>query len=473
MMLRKGIFWIVPLVSFLHLAGCSEVAAPVEPPPEEASATAEPASEAARSEDQILIERTPVPTATPDRISLALTQLAESAGWTDEVILGLTLDDWIDIGVSILIVGVGYALGSLLIRVLLSRISRRIPPPHDAQVKDYFGSKLRQLALVYLLRTATLRLSLVSAGLKNTLSDLYFVVGLVIVTQIGLKIIDLAAAYYTERLEPPDRRAQLTPITILITRLAYAALIIFSLSAGLARFGINITALAAALGIAGLGFALAAQDTIADAIAGILILADRPFRVGDRIEIEAAKTWGDVMDIGLRSTRIRTRDNRVVIIPNSTIGKNEVINYSYPDPTYRIETHVGIGYGTDIEHARRIMIDAVRGVEGVLLDKPIDALYIEMGDSDMKFRVRWWIDSYVDTRRMFDKVHTALQNALDGAGIETPFPIQELHHRLTSDQVDQLPETLRIRETRRKPQVSKFAPEDSGSDESEKGDEAK
>jgi small-conductance mechanosensitive channel len=112
------------------------------------------------------------------------------------------------------------------------------------------------------------------------------------------------------------------------------------------------------------------------------------------------------------------------------ISKNQVINYTYPDPTYRIETHVGIAYGTDIEQVRRVIVDAVREMEGVLPDKPVDALYVEMGDWAMVFRVRWWIESYVDARRMSDRVHTALQRALDQAGIESPYPTQSVNLRL-------------------------------------------
>ena len=211
-----------------------------------------------------------------------------------------------------------------------------------------------------------------------------------------------------------------------MVRLGRVVVGLLGLTILLSHFGVNITAFAAALGLGGLAISLAARDTIADAIAGFIILVDRPFRIGDRIEIEQLGTWGDVVDIGLRTTRIRTRDNRMVIVPNSIIGSNQVINYTYPDPQYRIQTHVGIAYGTDIEAARQVIIQAVRHVEGVLADKPVDALYIEMGDSAMIFRVRWWIESYIDTRRMFDRVHSALQMALDDAGIESPFPIQEV-----------------------------------------------
>jgi small-conductance mechanosensitive channel len=150
-------------------------------------------------------------------------------------------------------------------------------------------------------------------------------------------------------------------------------------------------------------------------------MLDQPFRVGDRIEVKGLGTWGDVVDIGLRSTRIRTRDNRLVIVPNNTISTDQIVNYTYPDPRYRIQIEIGIAYGQDIEKVRKVLVDTVSKVEGVLPDKPVDALYETMGDSAMTFRVRWWIDSYVDTRRMFDRVNTALQVALDNEGINCPF----------------------------------------------------
>jgi small-conductance mechanosensitive channel len=95
---------------------------------------------------------------------------------------------------------------------------------------------------------------------------------------------------------------------------------------------------------------------------------------------------------------------------------------------------VGVTYGTEIEMARRLIVETVLKVEGVLEEEPADALYIEVGDSATVFRVRWWIGSYEDTRRMFDRVHTTLQHALDEAGIESPFPIQTLNVQLEGDQ---------------------------------------
>jgi MscS family membrane protein len=208
---------------------------------------------------------------------------------------------------------------------------------------------------------------------------------------------------------------------------------------------VNVTALSAALGLGGLSVTLAAQDTIADAIAGVIILIDRPFRIGDRIEIQEAGTWGDVVSIGLRTTRIRTRDNRVIIVPNSTIGNSQVMNYSYPDPSYRSETHLSVGNDTDLATVRRLIVDTVRGVEGVLADRPIDALYIAMSSDGIAFRVRWWIATYAARRRNLDDVHTALQAALDEAGIPFASTTQSVKLQADLETVRRVASTFKAR----------------------------
>jgi small-conductance mechanosensitive channel len=323
----------------------------------------------------------------------------------------------------------GYLLGTWLIRRLMPRLAARTGPEIDDALVEAVGPGLRWLVVVIVLRPATSRLLFVSATIKAILADLYFVLGLALAALVVWRLIGVADQWYRDRFALKGRAGEMGPIITLLSRATRVIAIIVLLLIFLSHFGINVSAFVAALGIGGLAFSLAARDTIADAIAGFIILVDQPFRIGDRIEIQEASTWGDVVDIGLRTTRIRTRDNRMVIVPNSIIGSNQVINYSYPDPRYRIETHVGIAYDTDVERARQVLVDAVKEVQGVLLDKPVDALYIEMGESAMIFRVRWWIESYIDTRRMFDKMHTALQHALDEAGIESPYPIRTVELR--------------------------------------------
>jgi MscS family membrane protein len=403
---------------------------------------AEPEPNATRLLDGVIETRTPVPTATPGRIEQEVNQLAYRTGlaWTE--FLGLQATDWINLGISLLFILAGYLIGTWLIRSMFPRLVRRTATEFDDAFLSQAGPGLRWLVVIVILQFATTRLVFVSAGLKSILTDVYFVLGLLLAFRIVWRSVDLAEPWYHHRSVKAGREDELAPVFTLLVRVGRVVVAFIGLTVLLSHFGVSVAAFTAALGLGGLAFSLAARDTIADAIAGFIILVDRPFRIGDRIEIQGVGTWGDVTDIGLRTTRIRTRDNRMVIVPNSVIGSNQVINYTYPDPRYRIETRVGIAYGTDIEMARRVIVEAVHQVEGVLSDKPVDALYAEMGDSAMIFRVRWWIESYRDTRRMFDKVHTALQQALDEAGIECPFPTQTLNLQVESQAVEQITQEL-------------------------------
>jgi MscS family membrane protein len=205
----------------------------------------------------------------------------------------------------------------------------------------------------------------------------------------------------------------------------YVALIVLTITVViiiLGRYGIDVSALVTTLGITSLAVALAAQDTLGNMISGFTLLVDQPFRKGDRVEILDINTWGDVVEIGLRSTRILTRDNRMVTVPNSVIGKGLVVNYSDPSTKYRVETRVSVAFGTEIEEARQILIEAVKAQPWVMKHERIEALFLEFGDSALVFRVRCWIEHYVETRRIIDKLNTALYAALNEEGVSIPHP---------------------------------------------------
>ncbi len=192
-------------------------------------------------------------------------------------------------------------------------------------------------------------------------------------------------------------------------------------------FHVDLTIFAAGGAMVSLVLAFAAQDTIGNFFAGVFILLDQPFREGDRIEIREENTWGDVEEIGLRTTRIRTRDNRMVIVPNSLIGGNAVINHSFPNAEYRIGVDVGISYGADVDHATEVLMEALKTVEGVNDSKRMEVLFRGFGDSALQFHVRAWFPHYLDARRYEDKMNRAINKALKAAGIEIPFPQRVVH----------------------------------------------
>jgi MscS family membrane protein len=411
--------------------------------PEPASAEESPTPAATDLLEGVIMTRTPEPTPTPGRIEQGVEELVDTVGLARTTFLGLSVVSWINLAISLLYVLAGYLIGTWLIRRILPRVVGRTRTEFDDWLLGAVGGDVRWLVVILALYVATMRLTFVSAGLKTFLGDVYFVVGLVLVVRVVFRTIDLADGWARQRMTDAGREGELEHVIVLLTRLGRVATALIGLIILLAHFGVNVTALSAALGLGGLAITLAAQDTIADAIAGFIILVDRPFRVGDRIEIQGAGTWGDVLSIGLRTTRIRTRDNRVIILPNSTISSNRVTNYSYPDPSYRSETHLSVGYDTDLEVVRRLVVDTVRGVEGVLADRPIDALYIEMGASGAIFRVRWWIGTYVVLRRNLDQVHTALQAAFDQAGIPFASTTQSVKLRVDPDTVRRVSTTFK------------------------------
>jgi MscS family membrane protein len=361
--------------------------------------------------------------------------------------LGLTGEQWLQIGISVAVIVGTLLLGRWIIRLVVARFLSLITQRTRSILDDYLVRALHPplyiLAVIYAFDVGFTRIDFLPRSWRVPLDEVFFVLYLVAIFIAIGRLVNAFGRWYTRVIAPQtdtNLDEQLLPF---FRRMALIVLAMIAAIILLSHFRVDVTALVTTLGVGSLAIALAAQETLADTISGLVIVVDRPYRIGDRIEVQDLDTWGDVVDIGLRSTRIRTRDNRMVIIPNSVIGKSLIVNHSYPDTQYRIEIHVGVGYGTNLEHARKTLIEAVEGVEGVLEDRPVEALFLEFGDSALIFRVRWWLESYVDTRRMFDRVNTAMYNALRREGIEMPFPQREVHHRFGS-----YPDPIKVEQVR-------------------------
>jgi small-conductance mechanosensitive channel len=196
--------------------------------------------------------------------------------------------------------------------------------------------------------------------------------------------------------------------------------------------GINVTPFIAGAGVVGVAVGFAAKDTLSNLVAGILLLLDRPFEKGDRIEVWSAPknsaTWGDVVDIGLRATKIRTTDNITIVIPNNEIMKRDIINYTAQGGAIRLRINVGIGYDADVEEAKAILVDLAHEMPWVVSEpKPPVVVVREFGQSSVNLQLRVWI---ADARRRIhtishvtDRAHAEFRKA----GIEIPFPKRDIY----------------------------------------------
>jgi MscS family membrane protein len=310
----------------------------------------------------------------------------------------------------------------LAINTVIRRFARRTSSQLDDAILSAFHLPLVLFILLIGLRAALARLTFLPNRWNEYTSNGFFVLSLLIIYLLAYRLTRNLIKWYASEIATRTETPLDNQVLPFFRRILLILLTIVAFIVLLGHFEIEVSAFIATLGIGSLAIALAAQTTLADTISGFVIMVDRPFRIGDRIEILDLDTWGDVVDIGLRSTRILTRDNRMVVVPNAVIGKSLIVNHSYPDTRYRVQTEIGIAYGTDIEKARQVMIEAIKAQDWVMQDERIEALFLEFGDSALIFRVRCWIQHYIETRRIMDKLNTCLYDALNRAGIEIPFP---------------------------------------------------
>ncbi len=221
-----------------------------------------------------------------------------------------------------------------------------------------------------------------------------------------------------------------TLVHMLVDNVYRFVLIIFGLVMAADQVGIDVGAALAGIGVAGIAIGFAAQDSLANMIAGFLIFWDKPFQVGDWVTV--SEQYGRVSSITMRTTRIRTNNNTFVVIPNKNIIDEVLVNHSKHGET-RIEVPVGIAYKESIPEARRVILDAVRSLKGVAEEPPADVVVEGLGSSSVDLKVRVWIDDAAVERPVTFRVLEAAKLALDAAGIQIPFP----HLQLFVDDVEE------------------------------------
>lgn len=213
----------------------------------------------------------------------------------------------------------------------------------------------------------------------------------------------------------------------------FSAIIIFTTALILALdvLGVNVMPFIAGAGVAGIAIGFAAKDTLSNIIAGVLLLIDRPFEVGDRIEVWSAPansaTWGDVLDVGLRATKIQTTDNIVIVIPNNEIMKRDIINYTTITSEIRVRISVGIAYDADIKKAKAIIRRVSLELDWVMKDPPPKIVVKGFGDSAVNLEARVWIR---EPRRRMDTISyitDRVKEEFDNEGIEIPFPKRDIY----------------------------------------------
>jgi small-conductance mechanosensitive channel len=393
-------------------------------------------------------EATTTPTAPVEPTPVASTPVPD----LPEIDLGAATDNidfslqrLVELVISIVAVVLAAVFGARLIIWLLRKITRRTKTDLDQILLEAIKQQIGWLIAAIGFQIITSRLDFIEGAAKTILENTYFILYLLVVVATAWRVGDAAVDWYVEQKKAQLNENLVKQIFPLLKRLSHLFLSILFIAILAGHLGINVLAISAALGLGGFAIALAAQDTISNVISGLVIMFDAPFKIGDRIEVTGGDTWGDVVKVGIRSTQVQTRDNRLIIVPNSVIVDSTVVNYSLPDNTYRLQSDIGIGTAMDIPKVQQLIKEAVRQVEGVLPNKPVDVWFTEFGDSSNTFRVRWWVTSYAEKRRSTDNVNAAIQEVAAREGIAMPNPTYTLENqlKLSDEDVERIAKALK------------------------------
>ncbi|MFH1236831.1 MAG: mechanosensitive ion channel family protein [Candidatus Aenigmatarchaeota archaeon] len=207
------------------------------------------------------------------------------------------------------------------------------------------------------------------------------------------------------------------------------------LVAGLIIMGyykIEITPLVATLGVGGIAVGLALQDTLSNFFAGLHILTDKPVNVGDVVEIENGTIRGTVEDISWRSTRIKTWNNNIVVVPNAKLAGSIMTNHSMPEQSHVFSVDCGVGYGSDLKHVEKTTLDVAKKVQqtvpGAVKNYEPSIMFKEFGDSNINFFVMLSSDKFGSKFPVRHEFIKALKERYDKEGIEISWPIRKVYY---------------------------------------------
>jgi len=190
---------------------------------------------------------------------------------------------------------------------------------------------------------------------------------------------------------------------------------------------IDLTAWVASAGIIGLAISFAAKDTLANLFSGVFIMADAPYKIGDFVVLNSGER-GEVTNIGIRSTRLLTRDDVEITVPNSIMGNSKIINEAGGrHEKYRIRVKVGVAYGSDIDKVHDILLDIAKNHKAVCNNPEPRVRFRAFGDSSLDHELLCWVEKPVLRGRVLHSLNTTVYKRFRQEGIEIPFPQQDLH----------------------------------------------
>ena len=320
-----------------------------------------------------------------------------------------------------------YIVWLIIIRVLVS-FEKKTQKSEFIQINSQIFTVVRK-ALLYglVLVTGTYLIKLFNLLL---LENIFHALMIMLLATPAKDCLLIVLAYFEKNIVDKTETKVDNIIFDLLNKFSGALIYAFAAILALDVLGVNVMPFIAGAGVAGIAIGFAAKDTLSNLIAGVLLIIDRPFEIGDRIEVWSAPagsaTWGDVIDIGLRATKIKTTDNIIIIIPNNEIMTRDIVNYTSISTKIRVRINVGVAYDADIEKAKDLIKDVAGQAAWISKEPPPKVVVRNFGESSVDLQLRVWID---DPRKRMDTISyitDKIKAAFDKNGIEIPYPKRDI-----------------------------------------------
>ena len=331
--------------------------------------------------------------------------------------------------IIILVFAVLAKIADIIMNRLLERLLKKTRITLDEQILQIFDRPIFVSILLFGLALAADRLGLARSVYFVTFSGLKTIAIFMWAAALArfLKLIIAQVSRDGRRFVLIQERTR-----PLFNNLCVIIVVALALYFVLLAWNINVTAWMASAGILGLAISFAAKDTLANLFSGVFILADAPYKLGDFIVLEDGER-GKVTHIGIRSTRILTRDDVEITIPNSIMGNVKIINETGgPYEKYRIRIKVGVAYGTDIDKVQSLLLDVAESQPEVCRTPSPRVRFRAFGDSSLDHELLCWVEEPVLRGRVSHALHTEIYRRFLKEGIEIPFPQRDVHIRSTN-----------------------------------------
>ncbi|MBU1475598.1 MAG: mechanosensitive ion channel family protein [Acidobacteriota bacterium] len=313
-------------------------------------------------------------------------------------------------------------IGKQILRRVLKPLAKKTKTKIDDLIFKSMTSIFFYIILVIGLRIAVNSLDM-GISIGTHLVDTALIV---IICILLIRIINNFAQHWLADWKDRTRTSADERVIPLLRKILSAVVIILGGFFIFDTWGVNISPLLATAGVAGLAFGLAIKDALSNIFGGLQLVLDKTFKVGDRIQLDSGEICV-VLDIGLRSTKLRTFDNEVIFIPNGILANAKITNITQPDMSVRVNVSFGVEYGSDTDRVREVVIEAIKSIE-LVEETPEPAVhFMKMGDSSLDLIARVWVKDYNDAYNVKLEVTDRIYKALNKAGIGIPFPTRTVY----------------------------------------------